>query len=259
VVVLHLTDGRTAGEYSLYAAQSGVLRALRAGGSSMSAEDDKKATQLVLDVLKHKAISKIKFTMDKFTVGPSLYAKVAQAIGKKELTIMVNALPAGIAAKYFPKLTIDANTEFYDLIVLPSPALGSGVDAQFHAKAAIVHECTHAGFDLLKTKMNHMQNEALAYVAGASFVIAHMVELKGDPTKVTVSATIEKEAWDIAMLLHNGKKVPKESYNALLLAIENHPEYKADAKKAAENDGVGRAWKLPKAPPTPKPAAGATR
>ncbi len=224
----------------------------------MSAEDDLKATELVLEVLSHKAVSKIKFTIDKFTVEPSLYTKVADAIGKKKVTVIVNPLPAGVAALYFPVLKLGPDITGYDVIVLPKPAFGSSLDEQFLGAAAVVHECTHAGFDLLKTKMNHMQNEALAYVAAASFIIELMLDLKGNPNKRTVKQPIEKEAWDIAMLLHNGKTVPKESYNALLLAIESHPKYKADAKKPSDNDGVGRQWKTPKAP-APKPTAGAPR
>jgi hypothetical protein len=156
--------------------------------NTMSAEDDLKATELVLEVLSHKAVSKIKFTIDKFTVEPSLYTKVADAIGKKKVTVIVNPLPAGVAALYVPVLKLGPDITGYDVIVLPKPAFGSSLDEQFLGAAAVVHECTHAGFDLLKTKMNHMQNEALAYVAAASFIIELMLDLKGNRTNARSSS-----------------------------------------------------------------------
>ncbi len=68
------------------------------------------------------------------------------------------------------------------------------------AAQVIVHECTHAAFDLLKTKgMNHLEHEASAYIAGARFVVQAMRDKGGKPEKVTFTQAIESAAWAIAL------------------------------------------------------------
>jgi hypothetical protein len=78
-----------------------------------------------------------------------------------------------------------------------------------------------------------------------------MLEMKGHPEKVKFVGKIEAAAWAIALKQSDGEDVPTDLFNALDVAIMNHPTYKADAKKEAINDGVGRAWK----PAPPKPAS----
>src|SRR3954447_23982494 len=112
----------------------------------MSAEDDRKGTETVKAVLREKSIHDIDFMMGDITVSPSMYDKVLKAIETSKIAVLVlpSSLP-NIAAKYFPVLTISADTEFYDVIALKSPDLGTGLNTQFQAAMAIVHECTHAG------------------------------------------------------------------------------------------------------------------
>ncbi len=224
----------------------------------MSVEDDKKAKETVLKVLQEPSIKKLKFTINTTirtkpvsintrAISPSLYDKVAEAIARGQITVTVapEALRAGVAAKYFPTMTIDKDNEFYDIIVLRAPELGSTVNEKFHAAAAIVHECTHAGFDALSLpKMTHLEHEAASYVAGAVFTAERMLAAKGNPQKVTGMHGIEQAAWDIALLEVDDKPVPKSLYDALDAAIRASPEYKDIADTVASNDGVGREWKI---------------
>ena len=228
----------------------------------MSAEDDRKATQTVLNVLTWRAISKLKFTIGKITVSPELYEKVKKAIETKKVTVLVQSLAPGVAAKYFSTMKIRDDMIFYDVMVLTTAELTGTIAEQISRAQYLVHECTHAGFDLLSQKMTRLENEALAYVAAAMFVQLAMKENRGDPTKVPTSGMtkIEQAAWDIASKEIGGGTVTKDMYNALNVAIEAEPEYKDAGKKPSENDGVGREWKLPKpAAPPPTPPASAPR
>jgi hypothetical protein len=230
----------------------------------MSTEDDEKAKKLVLDILKLKAIGKLKVTIDKITVSPQLYEEVGKAIdaGKIAVIVQPNGLKANEAAKYFGILKFSDDMIYYDVIILRSAALTGNKGQDLPVAQAIVHECTHAGFDLLKQKMTGLQNEALAYIAGAMFLQVHMVALGGDPKKIdaTKMQPIEKAAWEIAMKEIEGGSVTKEMHNALNLAIEADPDYTDVAKKPAPKDGVGRKWKVPKpAAPPPKQPPGKTQ
>jgi hypothetical protein len=231
----------------------------------MSAQDDAAATTMVLDLLNDRSIGEIDFMLGAISVRPAMYRKVRQAIVDKKITVLV--LPATLASneagKYFPVLTLDKDTEFYDVLVLRAPDLGSGVNEQFHRAMAIVHECTHAGLDLLQVpKMTHTQHEACAYVAQSIFEIAKILAMRGDPSKVRSTEPIESAAWEVALLQIKSKAgantrsaaywvspdfavVWAEAVNKLHVAIMNSDTYKAVAKDIVNNDGVGRQWKLP--------------
>jgi|SRR4051794_18210402 hypothetical protein len=150
--------------------------------------DDLRATQTVQTILSDPAINGIDFMMGDITVSKTMYDKVSKAIQDGKITVLV--LPAGlqpnIAAKYLPVLTFSADREYYNIILLRSPDLGTGINQQLEAATAIVHECTHAGFDLLQmSNMAHFQDEAGAYVAGAMFGVSAIRAQGGHPEKVT--------------------------------------------------------------------------
>jgi hypothetical protein len=142
---------------------------------------------------------------------------------------------------------------------LAMPDLGTSLSAQFKAAGTIIHECTHAGFDLLKVpNMTNTQHEAGAYVAEAMYQIAKMVQMGGDPTKVVMPSTspIQGAAWDIALLTNKGKAswsswTPDfaiesiQAVSRLFVAIMTDSTYAATAKDIVKNDGVGRPWKQP--------------
>jgi hypothetical protein len=220
----------------------------------MSAEDDAKAKQTVLTVLRHKSLAMVDFTINKRRISPEVYQKVAEAIEGDRITVMVapNLLKDGEGGRYIQALTLPDKSELYDLLVLRFTAIEGNISQQMMAAQVIVHECTHAAFDLLKTKgMNHLEHEAAAYIAGARFVVEAMMEKGGKPEKVTFIQAIETAAWNIALKQAEGVDVPRNLYNALDVAILKSPTYAADAKKAVVNDGVGKTWKP--APGAPRP------
>ena len=214
----------------------------------MTAADDKKATGTVQTILGDGSINKIKFTIGKWTISPELYKKVDKAITAKEITVIVapSALGNGVAGKYFSTLTIDKDNEWYDVLILGKPDLGQTLNEQFAAAQTVVHECTHAGLDILKLdKMTHLDHEAIAYAADAIFAVAKMLALKGNPNKVNITESIRKAAWDIGLLVVNQNKgIPKALLTALNAAISQDPNYKATASDIVKNDGVGHKWKI---------------
>jgi hypothetical protein len=224
----------------------------------MSAADDQAATTLVLDVLSDRAIGEINFRIGDISVSPSMYAKVSLAITRKEITVIVapSLLAPNVAGMYLSVWTQSQDTELYDVLILKSPNLGKTVNEKFQAALVIVHECTHAGFDLLKVpKMKHVEHEVGAYVAQSMFAFAKMVSMGGHPDKVVRSTMkrIDGAAWDLALLANQSDAWTTVGYaisrikaiNNLYVAIMTHPEYKVTAKDIVDNDGVGRPWKLP--------------
>jgi hypothetical protein len=229
------------------------------------AEDNAAATKSVLDVLKESPIRNIDFTLGDISISPTMYDKVAQAIRDGKITIIVepNLLQSTEAGRYFSELPVNKETEFYDVLVLRAPGFGSSLNDQFSGRRAVVHECTHAGLDLLKVpNMTHAQHEAASYIADSIFTISRVLARNGDPSKIekTITAPIEKAAWNIGMLQVanlDPKNAPyrfspdwavawAEGVNKLFVAIFASDEYKATAKTKVNNDGVGRPWKLPK-------------
>lgn len=221
----------------------------------MGAQEDEAATKLVLDILKDKQVSEIDFMLGSISVKPTMYQKVSQAIVDKKITVIVEpeALAANESGRYFNVMTINKDTEFYDVLVLRTADRGSKVNEQFHIAEAIVHECTHAGLDLLKVpKMTHTQHEACAYVAQSIFAMAKMLAMKGDPSKAKFTESIESAAWEVARLQIKSKAAVgtpsaawADAVNKLYVAISTSETYKKVAKDLVNNDGVGREWKLP--------------
>lgn len=238
----------------------------------MGAQDDA-ATTVVLNVLRDRSIREIDFVLGSISIKPTMYEKVSQAITDKKISVLVapNQLASDEIGKYFNVLTINKDTELYDVLVLRTPDLGSSVNETFHRQAAIVHECTHALLDLLQVpNMTHTQHEACAYVAESIFQIAKMKAMNGHPDRVPQTQPIQGAAWEIGLMQINSKGATEGYYaspvfmvdwwlavNKLCVAIMNSNTYKGVALDPVINDGVGRQWKLPPTPSSPsaKPPA----
>src|SRR5918911_2004778 len=114
--------------------------------------------QHILRLLRGPEASRIRFTFPlnggDFTVNRTTFAKVAQAITDNKIQVNVtNTFPPGVGAQY------DGGTN----TILTPPVFGRW------AEATIMHESTHAAFDLGKTSVSGMDEEAAAYVVGALY------------------------------------------------------------------------------------------
>jgi hypothetical protein len=224
----------------------------------MSAADDQAGKQTVLSVLQDPSISVVKFSIGGISVEPSMYEKVRQAIVDSKIAIMVapEMLPAFADGEYFPVLKPSPDIEMYDVLVLRLGGLGTNRNQQFRTSMAMVHECTHAGFDLLQVpNMTHADHEAGAYLAGSMFGVAKMMDMGGHPERVTQQNQIFAAAWSLARSIvvetPGSWREPiyavdrANAIHMLYTAIINSPEYGPAARDKINNDGVGRPWKLP--------------
>lgn len=213
----------------------------------MSAEDDRKATELVLQVLRSKPIASLDFTLDGRKVSPAMYESVAKAIETKKITIMVDKVSgteSGAGAAYFFELKTGENTIFYDVLALRFSEISRASNgARFKQLADIVHESTHAAFDILKTpNMTHLHHETAAYVAGALYQVVLFKSEGGDPSKISFGDAKFAAAWDIAKTIAVAGTVTKQQINAIQTAISTDTLYKDNVKKIVPNDGVGKDW-----------------
>jgi len=111
----------------------------------------------VLRVLRGSEVSRIRFTIPAaggFTINSVTFHRVAQAIERNHIQVkVVTNFPAGIGALYHP----DTNT------VDTPPLLGRV------SEGLLLHECTHAAFDLGNVGIAAVADEAAAYVVDALY------------------------------------------------------------------------------------------
>ncbi len=112
----------------------------------------------VLHVLRGPEASRIRFTFPAvggpITVNHMTFDRVARAIEDGDIHISVTkTFPPGVYAQY------DSSTN----TILTPPVIGR-VDA-----GMVLHECTHAAFDLARTAVSALDDEAAAYVVDALY------------------------------------------------------------------------------------------
>lgn len=121
------------------------------------------AADIVSFLKRTPAIAKLNFAFGKLKVYPSGYqTDVANAISGEKIKVKASsaAVPAGAGAAYYPDYdTLDLKAGFSIRVVSD--------------QAYVVHECTHAFFDLLNmgSHSGH-DDEAAAYIAEAIYLEA---------------------------------------------------------------------------------------
>lgn len=218
----------------------------------MGAAEDARAKQTVLDVLQDPALRQVNFSLVKAAVSGRSYANVARAITGGQIKVMVEP-SIGDNAHYVRELTRPNGAVWYDLILLAKPDLGSSAGEKFGSSVQIVHECTHAMFDLeRRSPMTDMEEESLAYVAGHLFAIVKLKSLNR-PVQNPHTKPLLKASWALALHLQIGQG-SRDAYwwmafnsqlHTLYTAILQNPLYATKAKKMNRYDGVGRPWIQP--------------
>ena len=115
------------------------------------------STHRILQVLRSNEAGRIRFSFPAggatLTVSHTTFLSVARAIERNVIAVTIStALPPGVGAQY-----VQPNA-----IVTP-PVIGR-VD-----EGLVLHECTHAAFDLARTAITALDEEAAAYVVDALY------------------------------------------------------------------------------------------
>jgi hypothetical protein len=109
----------------------------------------------IINLLRSSEVSRINFRFNGILVNGELYSQVANAMEGAQPRVRVVSLPqhlpAGVTASYDPNVNV-LNFKFNSL---------RNVDD----RALVVHEATHAGFDLARRRIWAGDDEACAYIA----------------------------------------------------------------------------------------------
>jgi len=173
--------------------------------------------QRVLDLLRGPQASRIRFTFPFFagtvTISPVSFRHVATAIERGTMRLDVtNAFPPGVAGQY---ISGTPNT----LRIKPiSGRIEEGL---------VLHECTHAIFDLTHTHVTANDDEAASYVVDALYF--RMTGLRrprwnGEP-HATAGAVADALLRNYAVGTRGIPAIDAPSWNNLKATIMLHPVY----------------------------------
>jgi len=211
----------------------------------MSLADDEKAAKLVIQVLTDPAVKNLNFVVGKWAIRTGFYDNVSTAIKNNQITVVVepSLLKPGAAAQYKPEIDLGGGKKAYDVIVLPRATLGDTLDQQIKMAGYIIHECTHAGIDMLNLKpMTRLENELIAHIAHFSALWGKIVQQRMNPKTAVHVGKIEKAAWLVAEQVFAGKTISKFSLVVLSVTILVDPLYETGMFLESNNDGVGKPW-----------------
>lgn len=123
---------------------------------------DQVATNLVLSILRGPAIPQMNFGVGFLMISSTYYEDIAKAIDTGKIIVKVNTDPRLSGLAFYYGGVKPARIEI-------SPTISD--------MGLIVHECTHAIFDMLKLTTNVGQSEGFGYIAQALYGL-----LKNGPT-----------------------------------------------------------------------------
>ncbi|HEX4810181.1 MAG TPA: hypothetical protein VH325_14675 [Bryobacteraceae bacterium] len=184
------------------------------------------ARSLVLNTLRGPAIARMRFGIGRIVISPDQYESVARAIESGYITVVVDPSLKNKAEYYW-------NLNEIHLATTSDPAL-------------IVHECTHAIFDLRKITTRVEETEGVAYVAQALYGLI----LYGPSPRYIVSSDpghpISWAAWQVifdestrlATMILKTPWVSDKDADSLYWAIGHTNWYKPRVGNVERNDGV---------------------
>lgn len=184
----------------------------------------------VLSILRGPVVGRMNFGVGRIFIPSSNYEMVAKAIEGGFITVKVDPSLSNSAVYYWGYNRID-------LSPTSDPAL-------------IVHECTHAIFDLRKITTRVEETEGLAYVAQALYGLldrgpsARYIVSRDPlhPVSWTAWQLIFDESSRLAGLLMSTHQVTDDDAATLSWAIKNANWYRPRADKPEVNDGVADAF-----------------
>ena len=188
--------------------------------------DDQLAKALVLTVLQNPALGYINFGLAGYWISQTLFNAVRDRING-----------GGIAV--YARPSSSSKAEYNSAL----NALYVPYSNEVTKLALILHECVHAGLDLLKaTKIRVVDDEALAYISQCIFVSKNKtanpeIRTVGDDEDWYMNQVFDK-AWAIAMQLIRGEIPSTSEYNELRTALLSTAKYGHGYDYAGYN-GIG--------------------
>jgi len=105
-------------------------------------------------------------------------------------------------------------------------------------EALILHECTHALYDVVSTKMSTAVSESIAYIVQCQYLLVK----RGDGKRLTspnkAKDLVFELAWNLAAKIQKGEKPESSEKTALQEAVSKHPFYMGKSAGDAGFDGV---------------------
>ncbi|MBA3447142.1 MAG: hypothetical protein H0T56_05985 [Pseudaminobacter sp.] len=193
--------------------------------------------QIILATLREPVVARMNFGVGRMFIPSSQYEWVAKAIEGGYISVVENPALSGSAVYHYGANRIDVPA--YGGL----PSLGQ--------RALIIHECTHAIFDLRKMTSPVEESEGMAYVAQALYS-----RLNGATGRHVVSPDpadiVSWMAWQVifdastavAEIVARKYTASDDEASALYWAIKNANFYRARVGKSEMFDGVADAFYL---------------
>lgn len=171
------------------------------------------------------AIQNLNFTVEGRAVAPAIYAPVRSKIQSGDITARKVGQGEDVAGAYH------YGDNRFDMRF-------SAVDGDPFKGALVVHEATHAAFDIINQPMPVKVSEALAYLAQAVyFWHANRAQLEGGGT-VSFGAPLST-AWEVSEPARDGEHIfTAEELAPLYAAIDADPLYHGRGGDDEAIDGV---------------------
>lgn len=207
-------------------------------GFKAIAPEDTQARALVLSVLQRSELSDIKFRIGKLDVNPSLYRDVVKHIESNTILCAGNAtlIDSGVLGRWFG---------LENVMFVRNPSART-----IGKEATVVHEATHAGFDVRKKECSTLEGESCGYLAEAMFTaLVNGIPTSFDPFAATVTLDNVRR-WALALALeglkyrveHGGGTFVVNPANTKLAQLRSHiktsPHHRDEWEKPHPDDGV---------------------
>jgi hypothetical protein len=178
-------------------------------------------------------VQKIAFVAESVPVNGGIYHNVADAVLTGRIVITIGPMPAGVAAQYDPA----------------GSSLVGGVGGTLHLSSAtiaspaqqvaVVHEMTHAAIDSLwlprSRGLHRTENEAIAYVAGAIFMLDSGIPPGTSHRIFRLAVTVAQK-----VIAHRPRRlhISSEDMRHLRNAVGQEPKYFPTRGQIRVGDGL---------------------
>ena len=180
---------------------------------------------MVLNLLSRAEVTRIRFSFGAIQINASFFQSVRNAIAADRIQVVHNpSIGAGLAIYRYT----------HNTLFLGFRTIAGNTDRE----ALIVHECTHAAFDISGRRMPVQESEAAAYIAQCLYFYYKHEQAFQAGRNPTFRRAILRAAWSIAMQARTQPNLSSDDLQPLLTAIRNDPFYRRRHDRQVPYDGV---------------------